>query len=117
MGGVSPGEAMWGTPDLAPFLAFRDSSTQTYFIAIADRAHPSVNFLGLPHPVLPPTQCGRVWPGRKRRPWAEERSHKLAAGGASGGHKAEDDGGVGDGDDAELEASECAACETGRIRF
>lgn len=30
---------------------------------------------------------------------------------------AEDDGGVGDGDDAELEASECAACETGRIRF
>lgn len=72
VGGVSPGEATWGAPDLTPFLAFRDISTQTYFMAVADRVHSSVNFLGLPHTVLPPTQCGRVGPGRKRRLWGDE---------------------------------------------
>lgn len=75
---VSPGKAERGTSGPAPFLAFRDISAQTYFIAITDRGHPSVNFFGLPYPMLPQTQCGRVRPGRKWRPWREERKEPQA---------------------------------------
>lgn len=78
MGGVSPGEVAQGTSSLVLYLIFRDISAQMYFIAAADKAHPSINFLGLLHPMLPQTQCGRVWSGRKWRPWQGERKEPQA---------------------------------------